>query len=193
MTSTPIQLERFEDCLSATLHPAIDPDAEALELAIQEKAEAEAQEQAKVAKIQALTSVLQHLPTQTAQTRKDAIRAVSDRITTSIASLMPTLSQCGFHAELSLAVNELIHEADLANAELFLPPEDYGLVVEMSASLNPSKPLKISEDEALATHTARLSWDGGGAEIAADALTERACALLERQIKFILGKEAGNV
>ena len=128
MTATRVNLEHFENCIGATLRPAIDPAAEALELALQQKAEAEAQENARMAKIEALTEAIQNLPLDSAETRQKAIRAILKSIEMSISALLPEIARLGFAGEASLAIREIIERAQLANPELLLSPADYETV-----------------------------------------------------------------
>ena len=193
MTATRVNLEHFENCIGATLRPAIDPAAEALELALQQKAEAEAQENARMTKIEALTEAIQNLPLDSAETRQNAIRAILKSIEMSISALLPEIARLGFAGEASLAIREIIERAQLANPELLLSPADYETVVGLSTSFPPTSPLKISEDSSVPANSARLRWDNGGAEISANEVSERASSLLSRQLESISKREPVDV
>ena len=192
MTGSPLRLEHFESSAGAMLHPAIDEEAEALEQALLEQAEADAREQARQRSLDRLSDEIGQLASLGQAHRTSAIQAIADAIETSIAAMFSRLAATGFPAEVAASVQQVLHQAEIAKPTLAVSPDDYEVVLSACSQLSLEQPVEIVEDSSASPGTAVLRWTGGGGEVSAEAIGQQAQDLLDQQIRTLLGRRTGD-
>lgn len=175
----PVALERF--CAPAGCEPAeeeaagtgADPAAASPAHAPQPDPEAE-----RLVCLARIAAAVEAVAADQAALREAWLDKAAAALGEAAASLLPPIARAGFAAQVAEAAAAVARRGRWPRLVLRVAPADAEAIAEALGARpggdGPERPVALAPDPALAAGEARLGWDGGGAEIDAEAMIEAA-------------------
>lgn len=185
-----LMLESFDLTIgSGVLHDRpddIDADEDAAAQAAAEEAAARLRIEER---LEALTRNLSSLAAQSADHRRMAIQSVARSVEPALKTLLPSLADRGFAAELANAVTVIVTEKGL-EATLLVSTEDLDRIAAALGVTGRSNEITISATASTEPGTASLIWPDGGACFEKDKLVHAAMQLVDEHLQQTKGSPA---
>jgi hypothetical protein len=179
----PVVLERF--CPPAGCVPA---EEEAAEIAADPAAAPPPHtagpdpEAERLAVITRLAAAVEALAADQLALREEWLGKAASALGEAAASLLPPFARTGFATQVAEAAMSVARRGRWPRLVLHVAPGDAEAIAEALDRLASAdvreRPVELATDPALAAGEARLGWDGGGAEIDAEAMVEAALGRL---------------
>jgi hypothetical protein len=146
-----------------------------------------------VAERTALQAVTAAITAQTDELHAAVTRQAADAVAQVAREVLPALVDEGFASELAAAVVGIVEAGGSGGFRLELADDDHDTVVEGLKAHLPSLPVTVTSEPGRASGSARLNWQGGGAEFDIAAMVARVRHLLADRISAILERKTDNV